>query len=206
VLQKAYQLVEFEGNYYFINDGNNRIAKNTKLYLSEKYVTGKTFADGRAIQPGTYEFDAEGKMIIPELKNGVVDDRLYINDVLQKAYQLVEFEGNYYFINGEALTVGRRGYLSEKFVAGTSLLPGYYEFDETGKILLKNGPVDGYFYVNGIRQSGYKLVEFEGNYYFINGEKLTVSRRGYLSEKFVAGTPLKPGYYEFDETGKIILE
>ena len=57
MLQKAYQLVEFEGNYYFINDGNNRVAKNTELYLSEKYVAGTDLA------PGLYSFDAEGKLI-----------------------------------------------------------------------------------------------------------------------------------------------
>mgnify|MGYP006974618197 CR=1 FL=1 len=64
VKQLAYQLVEFEGDFYFINDGAHRIAKNTKLYLSETFVEGKTFADGRAIQPGTYQFDAEGKAYV----------------------------------------------------------------------------------------------------------------------------------------------
>ena len=62
VKQVRYQLVEFEGDYYFINDGD-KVAKNTKLYLSERFVEGKTFADGTAIQPGLYEFDADGKMI-----------------------------------------------------------------------------------------------------------------------------------------------
>jgi hypothetical protein len=54
--------------------------------------------------------------------------------------------------------------------------------------------------------TGYKLVAFDGYYYFVNGGTLTMNKTGYLSEKFVAGTPLKPGYYEFDETGKIILK
>ena len=202
VKQKAYQLVQDkDGNYYFINDGH-KIAKNVRINLG-KSVEGKTYPDGTPMQPGYYEFDAEGKMI---LKNGPIDGYFYMNGIKQTGYKLVEFEGNYYFINGEALTVSRRGYLSEKFVAGTPLQAGYYEFDETGKILLKNGPVDGYFYVNGIKQTGYKLVEFEGNYYFINGDALTVNRRGYLSEKFVAGTSLEAGYYEFDAEGKIILD
>ena len=86
------------------------------------------------------------------------------------------------------------------------MVAGYYDFDETGKILLKNGPVDGYFYVNGIKQTGYKLVEFEGNYYFINGGPLTVNKRGYLSAKFVEGTMFEPGYYTFDEEGKMIID
>ena len=60
---KRYQLVEYDGNFYFVNDGD-KIVKNTKLYLSEKYVEGKTFADGTSLSVGIYEFDADGKMII----------------------------------------------------------------------------------------------------------------------------------------------
>ena len=80
VKQVRYQLVEYDGNFYFISNGD-KVVKSHTLYLSAQYVEGKTFADGRAIQVGSYEFDADGKMIIPEVKNGVVGDHLYINDV-----------------------------------------------------------------------------------------------------------------------------
>ena len=63
VKQVRYQLVEFEGNFYFINDGD-KIAKNMKLYLSDKFVAGKTFADGTAVAAGYYYFGADGKMVI----------------------------------------------------------------------------------------------------------------------------------------------
>ena len=63
VRQNAYQLVEYEGNYYFINDGH-KLAKNITLYLSDRFVEGKTFADGTAIPASLYFFDADGKMII----------------------------------------------------------------------------------------------------------------------------------------------
>ena len=194
IRQTGYKLVEHDGNFYFVNGGP--LTVNRRGYLSEKIV------EGTILKAGYYDFDETGKIL---LKNGPVDGYFYVNGIRQKGYKLVEFEGNYYFINGEKLTVSKRGYLSAQFVEGTPLKAGYYDFDETGKILLKNGPVDGYFYINGIKQKGYKLVEFEGNYYFINGEKLTVSKRGYLSAQFVEGTPLKAGYYDFDETGKIIL-
>ena len=143
VKQVRYQLVEFEGNYYFINDGD-KIAKNVKLYLSETYVKGMTFADGRAIQPGIYYFDAEGKMEVPEFKNGVVDGFLYINDVKQLAYQLVEFEGNYYFVNdGHKVAMNTKIYLSAKFVDGKTFADGseipvgYYNFDAEGKMIIE---------------------------------------------------------------------
>ncbi|MDD7602495.1 MAG: phosphodiester glycosidase family protein [Firmicutes bacterium] len=213
--QKAYQLVEFEGNYYFINDGH-RLAKNKRLYMSEQFVAGKTYPDGTPMQVGYYEFDADGKMI---LKNGPEGDYFYKNGVRQSAYQLVEFEGSYYFINdGHRLAKSMRLYMSEQFVAGktysdgTPMQVGYYEFDADGKMILKNGPEGDYFYKNGVRQNAYQLVEFEGNYYFINdGHKLAKNIRLYMSEQFIAGktysdgTPMLEGYYNFDEDGKMIL-
>jgi hypothetical protein len=63
VKQVRYQLVEFEGDFYFINDGD-KIARNVKLFLSDKFVAGKTFADGRAIPAGYYYFGTDGKMVI----------------------------------------------------------------------------------------------------------------------------------------------
>ena len=57
VQQKAYQFVEYEGNYYFINDGH-KIAKDQTLYLSDKFM------EGIGLPAGKYYFDAEGRMII----------------------------------------------------------------------------------------------------------------------------------------------
>ncbi len=204
VIQKAYQLVEFEGDYYFIND-YNKIAKNKRIYLSERFVNGFTYEDGTPLLVGYYEFDESGKMII---KNGIVGDYFYKNGVVQKAYQLVEFEGNYYFINdSHKLAKNKRIYLSQRFVEGTDLKVGYYDFDEDGKLVLLNGPVGDYFYKDGVRQNAYQLVEYEGNYYFINdSHKLAKNKRIYLSQRFVEGTDLKVGYYEFDENGKLIIK
>jgi hypothetical protein len=142
VKQVRYQLIEFEGNFYFISDGD-KVVKNHTLYLSAQYVEGKTFADGRPIQVGKYEFGADGKMIIPGVKNGIVGDYLYINDVKQVCYQLIEFEGNFYFINdGNKIAKNKQLYLSEKYVAGLAfengdpIFPGTYEFDAEGKMII----------------------------------------------------------------------
>ena len=214
--------MEFEGSFYFINDGD-RIVRNGKLYLSETFVQGKTFADGRAIKPGTYEFDAEGKMVIPELKNGVIGDYLYINDVKQVRYQLVEFEGSFYFVNdGDRIVRNGKLYLSEMFVQGKTfadgraIQPGTYEFDAEGKMVipeLKNGVIGDYLYINDVKQVRYQLVEFEGSFYFINdGDKIVRNGKLYLSQKFVEGktfadgTPIPVGYYEFDAEGKMIIK
>ncbi|MBQ4048879.1 MAG: hypothetical protein IJC93_11000, partial [Clostridia bacterium] len=63
IMQRAYQLIEFEGSYYFIND-YNKLARNATIYLSERFVKDKTFVDGSALGIGYYTFDADGKMVI----------------------------------------------------------------------------------------------------------------------------------------------
>ena len=131
-MQKAYKIVEFEGCYYFISD-YHKFAKNTTIYLSE------TFTSAVGLPAGKYTFDADGKMII---KNGPVGDYFYINDVMQKAYRLVEYQGEYYFINdGHKIAKNIRIYLNASFVAGKTYSDGsmvevgYHYFDETGKMI-----------------------------------------------------------------------
>ena len=136
------------------------------------------------------------------------DGYFYLNGEKVLRYRLVEWRGDYYFINDyDKYAKNTHLYLGEQFVEGFPINPGTYQFDEQGRMILKNGPqADGFFYLNGIRQNCYQLIEWNGNYYFINdGHKYTVSKRVYLSQQFVEGTPLAPGYYNFDETGKLIM-
>ena len=207
--QYAYQLVELNGDYYFVSD-SHLIAKNCTVYLGEKYVAGKTFADGRAITPGNYKFDADGKMVIPEFKHGPdADGFFYLNGVRQEAYQIIEFEGYYYYISdGYKYAVNSKVYLNETTLAGTSLKAGNYQFDENGRLVLKNGPdADGFFYLNGVRQKAYQIIEFEGYYYYISdGHKYVVNSKVYLNETTLAGTSLKAGNYQFDENGRLVLK
>ena len=141
-LQQAYQLVEYQGAIYFVGDAH-KIVKDTTYYLTEEFTNGEFFPDGRAIQPGYYEFDAEGKMLIPEVKEGVIDGYLYIDGELQKAYQLVEFDNHMYFVyDAHKIAVSTRLYLSEQFVEGKTfngepIAVGYYEFDENGWMIIE---------------------------------------------------------------------
>ena len=63
VKQVRYQLVEFEGDFYFIDSGD-KIVKNKTLRLADQYVEGFVLENGEALKPGLYYFDAEGKMVI----------------------------------------------------------------------------------------------------------------------------------------------
>ena len=210
IKQKRYQLVSYGNDFYFINDGD-KLVKNATLYLADKYVSGKTFADGTPVAAGSYEFGEDGKMIV---NNGPVGDYFYVNGIKQKRYQLVSYGDDFYFINdGDKLVKSATLYLADKFVSGktfadgTPLAAGYYEFDADGKMVITNGPIGDYFYRNGTVVPRYQLVEYNGDYYFINdGNKIVKSAKLYLVQKYLDGTELTPGYYNFGEDGKMILD
>ena len=80
----------------------------------------------------------------------------------------------------------------------------HYNYVDPNKF---TGIKGNHFYKDGILQKAYQLVEFEGNYYFINdSHKLAKSKTIYLSARFVEGTPLEVGYYTFDADGKLIIQ
>ena len=79
-------------------EGDVKYAKSVKLYMTAQVL------EGTGLNPGYYEFGADGKMDV-SVKNGVIDGFLYINDVKQTAYTLVEFEGAYYFIQISLLNI-----------------------------------------------------------------------------------------------------
>ena len=56
VRQNAYQLISYNGDYYFITDCN-KVAKNCSIYLGGS-------AEKVGLAKGYYDFDADGKMIL----------------------------------------------------------------------------------------------------------------------------------------------
>ena len=215
VMQKAYQLVEFDGDFYFIGD-RHEIVKDKKVSLTEVRINGLTYADGSPILPGSYNFDEDGKMII---LNGVVGKNIYKNNTKLKAYQLVEVDGEFYFIGDRHeivknqkvnLTDARINGLT--YADGTPILAGAYEFDENGKMIMREGIVGNYVYKNNVQQKAYQLVEVDGDFYFIGDRhEIIKGRKVYLSEEkingltYADGTPIAVGSYDFDENGKMII-
>ena len=79
-------------------------------------------------------------MIVPVPKNGPESDGyFYVDNVRQNAYQLVEFEGDYYYIaDFHKYLVNKSWYLTanELKAFGLDLPSAYYSFDATGKMIL----------------------------------------------------------------------
>ena len=192
VLQKGAALVKVDGFYYYIKlDGS--VFKG-KIAVTEANAQG-------LVKPGSYEFDNEGKMV---LKNGIINGFYYVDNVLQKGAALVKYNGNYYYIKANgAIYVGRIS-ISEAN-AHDYVKAGSYEFDSEGKMIFKNGFVNGYYYVNNELQKGAALIQYNGNYYYIksNGEVY----RGRLFVTLANAHNLVPaGSYEFDNEGKMIFK
>ena len=201
-----------DGSFYYFRTGSgfDRVGfatRNESYYVSN--TNGLAFADGTAVPKDWYDFDADGKMI---LKHGACEDGyFYINGAKQKAYQLVKDDnGNYYFIGDyNKYVVNKTVYLSSERLEGTGLKAGYFDFGADGKMILKHGAdADGYFYINGVKQSAYQLVKDDnGNYYFISDyNKYVVNKTVYLSSERLEGTGLKAGYFDFGADGKMILK
>lgn len=134
----AYQLVEYEGDFYYISN-YHKIVRDKTVYLSAERVEGFTNSKGIPLKAGYYTFDADGKMVV---LNGLVGDYFYEDNVRLDAYQLIEYEGDIYFIsNYHKIVRDKTVYLSAQRVEGftnadgTPLKAGNYTFDADGRLI-----------------------------------------------------------------------
>ena len=142
-------------------------------------------------------------------ENGVL--HYYFEDVLFCG-GLFEVDGEYYYArtsNGEIIR-GRGYWVTRANTDSTGYQPGYYTFDETGRMIpfVKNGFVEEagtlYYYIDGTRYSG-GLFEVDGEYYYArtsNGE--IVRNRSYWITK--TNDIMHKGCYDFAADGRIIME
>ena len=124
-------LIQIDGDYYYVNS-------SFQVIHDRSYFVSK---NNGLMPQGTYEFDAEGKMVIKteaEKKNGIVKESdgtwyYYVNDV--KTYAgLIQIDGDYYYVNSSFQVIHDRSY----FISKTNgLMPqGTYQFDAEGKMVL----------------------------------------------------------------------
>lgn len=114
-------------DYYFFN------AKSGKMYKDAKMWVG---ANDYGFEPGYYDFDADGKMIVPASKNGFVEENgatyYYVDGELAKGLTKIGYD--YYFFNKSSgklyksttLWVGPNDYGIEG---------GMYAFDADGRMV-----------------------------------------------------------------------
>ena len=216
VMQKAYQLVEVDGNFYYIGD-RHEIVKNKKVYIKEERTNDLTFADGTPITAGWYEFDENGKMVIV---NGIVGNRIYKNNTQLKAYQLVEVDGEFYYIGDRhEIVKNKKVYIKAErlngltYADGTPIQAGFYTFDENGKMIILDGIVGNKVYKNNVQLKAYQLVEVDGDFYYIGDRhEIVKDKRVYVKAErtndltYADGTLIQAGWYNFDADGKMIVE
>lgn len=205
------------GNTYIATakiDDNGVVSENGSYYYLEmngKVMTGKQYIGSYIMSfskfplaTGTYEFDAEGKMLDGiEIKE---DGTYYYKMGKPVAAGWVKDGNDYYCFNtdGKAM-VGRNwvgSYLNE-----TSLNPyksGNFVFDKDGK--LANGVAetdDGWYYcVNGVGKAA-GLVLVDGEYYYA-GENGKLDTGRFWVGTYPSNGLLAKGYYEFGEDGKML--
>lgn len=210
-----YGLVEWNGDFYYVDaEGTNaKIIKGQRKYV--RTTNSLTFADGTPVASGYYEFDADGKMIV---KQGFIDDQYYVNGLpLPAYYGLIEVDGYFYYLNDYGKPVkNARKYVNKSndltFADGTPVPNAYFYFDEEGKMIVQQGLIDDCFYVNGTKLPAYYgLIEYEGNFYYINdGGKIVKDMRKYVNSAngltFADGTPVPNAYFYFDADGKMIID
>ena len=197
-------MIKIGDDYYYANSKG-------KLIVNQTYYCSRMNDCG--MEEGTYAFDAEGKLIQGATdKNGIVRDedgvlRYYVNGKVTYV-GLIEINGDFYYVRSSGEVVAGCVY----YITWTHGLkdPGYYTFDENGKLIgaPKNGIVkdeDGVlrYYVNGkLTYAG--LIEINGDYYYVNSKCEVVHDCDY----YITWThDLKPqGRYHFDADGKMTGE
>ena len=192
-------LVKLGDKYIYVRSNGN-VVMDAKYYIGE---------NSYGIVTGSYYFDANGYMVDPNtnLYNGVVDGYYYVDGKIAYGAGLIEWEDDIYYVRSNGQVATGKYYVTntngmEGFTCGQKLF-----FDEDGKLLpIKNGVVDGYYYVNGSIAYGAGLIEWNGEIYYVrsNGQVAT-------GEYYITTTNDMEGYTSgqklcFDEGGALIRE
>ncbi len=186
-------LINIDGDYYFAGGAKGELTVNEYKYV---------WKTNGYLPEREYQFGPDGKMLqgIVEREDGVL---CYYENGVAKMAGLVEWEGDYYFVEGAKgeIVVDQIKYVWK----GNGILPeAEYEFDAEGKML--NGFVtkaDGlYYYVNG-KPGTAGLNYIDGYYYFMDySGKLSVNKTQYVWK--TNGLTIEMNY-KFDELGRAVL-
>lgn len=127
-----FEYPEASGTYYYARTSTGEIIMGRGYWVTQ--------TNGLPVEPGYYEFDAEGRMIIPVVpKNGIVEENgslyYYVDGEISPA-GLIQLDGYYYYVrtsNGEV--IHDRSYWVTKT---NGLLPaGMYTFGSDGRMIVE---------------------------------------------------------------------
>lgn len=169
---RAKGLTKIGDDYYFFNKSSGKLYKDATLWVADNEEYGFT--------GGMYYFDADGKMVIPDMEHGqkkIVSDGgdLYLTiDGKRMTDGLYELDGEYYYAQSSGkLAVNKAVYASNKDEGVISALQAkknyWLYFGEGGK-MQKTGFVEGggstYYYNDCAIALG--LTKIGDDYYFFN--------------------------------------
>ncbi len=149
----------------------------------------------------TAQFNAEEKEVV---LNGIIDGMYYVNGEIVKGAGIVKVGDDIYFIkqNGAVYT----GSLSVGEDKTNGIIPaGNYSFGSDGKMILKNGIINGKYYENSILIKGRGLVEWNGSIYFIKESGNIAVNTGLFVADAKTNGVMPAGKYSFDADGKLIV-
>ena len=211
-------LMEINGSYYYARTSTGAFVRN------QTYWVTKT---NGLLTEGNYTFDNEGKIVFsvePEKKNGIVEEngsRYYYVDGVLTGAGLIKIGDDYYYVktsSGEVVH-GRRYWIT----ATNGLLhAGIYNFDKHGRMTdpptvdpdqptpeVKNGIVEEngslYYYVDGVL-TGAGLIKIGDDYYYVktSSGEVVHGRRYWITA--TNELPVKAGWYQFTDDGKMLIQ
>ena len=195
-------LIQLDGSYYYVNS-QYQVIHGRSYYISK---------DNGLLARRTYEFDAEGRLILPDASlNGIVKDGdiwYYYVDGVKTYAGLIELDGNYYYVKSDGQVIHGRSY----YVSKTNgwMPQGSYTFDDEGKLEVpdttKNGIVreteaDWYYYVDGMKTYA-GLIQLDGDYYYVNSQFRVIHGQKYYVSK--TNGLMAAGTYTFDQEGRMV--
>lgn len=206
---------------------NNSNKLTSSAYSSATYLTGNTSG---SLSAGTNKGAAytswfsDGNYGLYTCKNNKDGVKYYICDDFTTSNEISLTDRVYLFEEEVVKTPAL--YVSFTGSAGVTIPAGAYSsFAEIEEIIhdsftvftvpntnVKNGVYNGFLYIDDVRQTAYKLVEFNGDYYFVSdGHKIAVNTTAYLTAAniggltYADGSPIPVGYHTFDAEGKMKL-
>ena len=209
-------LKEIDGSFYYVRS-NGEVVNNRTYWI--------TSTNG-LMEQGAYEFDADGKMIIPEpdpVKDGIyyengawyyyengtigynkglmtVTENWVNGDAVQSKTGIIYVRSNGKLATGNYYITNVSNYTGSDWKSGDKMV-----FDDNGLLIVrKNGIVaeNGslYYYVDDQKQYSAGVIQLDGNYYYVRSDAEVVNNRSYWISN-VGNSGVIAKQYTFDADG-----